>query len=82
MRVPNWRCRGVVVLRDVAPGKVPLGVTNEDGSPWRVLDIDGRLVEALEGEARRTGTPFQRQMMRVFLLIVEKAERQRWRAEG
>ena len=49
----DWRCHGEPVFRDVAPGFVPVMHPDEDGNPWLVLDVDARLVQAVEQLARK-----------------------------
>ena len=57
-KVPDHRCHGVPVLRDVCPGHVPAPFREEDGSLWGVFDMPARLVAGVEVLAKRVGQTF------------------------
>ena len=65
-KLPAWRCQGEAVLRDVAPGKVPVPLYNEDGSLWRTFDVPAHLVDRLEQVAKKKRWSFRRLIHTAF----------------
>ena len=75
MKRPDWRCHGVPVLRDVAPGKVPMPIYNPDGTYWREFDLPVELVEAAEQIARKKRRSFNAMMTKAIEAGIVRALR-------
>ena len=55
-RVPDWRCQGTPILRDVQPGKIPVRLYHEDGSVEGVYDMHPDMVRGVEHIAKGNRT--------------------------
>lgn len=57
-KVPDHRCHGVPVLRDVCPGNVAVAVRAEDGSLYSVFDFPASIVAKVEFIAKHEQQTF------------------------
>lgn len=73
-KVPDHRCQGVPVLRDVQSGKVPVPFYAEDGSLWGVFDMPASLVARLEAVAKDHGRTFDEALTTGIRRVIDEKE--------